>query len=344
MRTERALALRTPSDLVAALPFLLGYHPADAMVVVGVTGLNLDFGACYDLTAPAATTRTAEFVEAVAVQGSQTVILIGYGPADRITTAIAVLGEALRSAGLFVEDAIRVTGGRWWSYVCREPRCCPPEGTPCLPADSVIAAEATYRGSVALPSRRDLVAQVSRLDGPVRVAMVAATDRARQRLTDLAAADLGAGRHGRMIRQAGRDAIRAAERRYRDGGTLDPDETAWLGMLLVDVRTEDFALDRCDGEDWRIRLWTDVLRRVEPVYVPGPACLLAYAAWRSGHGALARVALDRGLAENPDHRLASMLHELLGFAVPPRMLISTEVRARPRRPRRRRTGQGRSVS
>ena len=39
-----------------------------------------------------------------------------------------------------------------------------------------------------------------------------------------------------------------------------------------------------------------MLRRVEPAYVPAPACLLAFAAWRAGQGALARVAVDRALA------------------------------------------------
>jgi hypothetical protein len=34
------------------------------------------------------------------------------------------------AAGLGVLDAIAVTDGRWRSYECTNPECCPPEGTP----------------------------------------------------------------------------------------------------------------------------------------------------------------------------------------------------------------------
>ena len=33
-------------------------------------------------------------------------------------------------AGVTVADALNVTAGRWRSYSCTDPACCPPEGTP----------------------------------------------------------------------------------------------------------------------------------------------------------------------------------------------------------------------
>jgi hypothetical protein len=59
---------------------------------------------------------------------------------------------------------------------------------------------------------------------------------------------------------------------------------------------------------------------VEPAYVPAPASLLSFAAWRSGLGSLARVAVERALAQDAEYRMALMLDEILAFGVSPAMV------------------------
>ncbi|GIE32021.1 hypothetical protein Ait01nite_050660 [Actinoplanes italicus] len=314
-------AIRNFSELIAAVPFLLGYHPHSAVTVVGMRDQVIDFGACFDLPPPdlgEAATR-AEFGDVAATihrQAPETVVIIGYGPSGLITPAVLRTAEALLALGMHIDDVLRVHEGRWWSYACDKRDCCPPEGTPCLPPDSVIATEATYRGEVALPSRADLIALVAPVDGAARQAMTAATDRARSRFADLVTESVDSKR----LRREGRLAVREAEKRYRSGGTLTDDETAWLGVLLADPKLEDYAVDRAGPQEWRIRLWTEVLRRVEPVHVPAPACLLGYTAWMLGRGALARVAVDRALAAEPGHELSDLLHRVIGFAISPELV------------------------
>lgn len=325
MRFDSSLVVRNPAELIAALPYLLGYHPHDSVALLGVRGRDLAFAACFDLPPPncdvdALRSGADDVAESLRLQEPEVVVIVGYGPAQRVTPVVLALVEALRPTGVRINDVMRVCGGRWWSYLCEDPGCCPPAGRPCLPMDSVVAAEATLRGQVALPSRADLIAQVASLDGPVRESMGAATEQARRRFRALVTGVEGKAL-AKRVRQAGRAAVREAEKRYRAGGVLDADEIAWLGVLLADRAVEDYALDRTDDTEWRIRLWTDVLRRVEPVHVPAPACLLGFSAWRLGRGALARVAVDRALAVEPGHQLAAMLHAILGFGVPPAMLI-----------------------
>ncbi|MEV4275651.1 DUF4192 domain-containing protein [Actinoplanes xinjiangensis] len=321
MRADTTLVVRNSAELVAVLPFLMGYHPHETVAVVGMRDHQLDFGACFDLPPPdfdEAEIRTGvrEVAAGVLRQEPDLVVIVGYGPREQVTPTVVRIAEALRTVGVEIDDVLRVHEGRWWSYVCDDPACCPAEGTPCLPSDSVIAAEATYLGQVALPSRRDLVAQLSPVDGPARAAMVVATERARSRFNGLLEGD-GV---SKRVRQAGRLAVREAEKRYRSGGVLTDAETAWLGVLLTDRPVEDYAVDRAGPQEWRVGLWTDVLRRVEPVYVPAPACLLGFTAWQLGRGALARVAVDRALDAEPGHQLAGMLHQLLGFAISPDMV------------------------
>jgi hypothetical protein len=314
-------AVRSFSELIAAVPFLLGYHPHSAVVLVGMRNRVIEFGACYDLPPPdldeaAARAESGDVAAAINRQAPDAVVIIGYGPLDRVTPAVLRMAEALLSVGLHIDDVLRVYENRWWSYACTNRKCCPPEGTACLPPDSVIAAEATFRGEVALPSRSDLIAQVAAVEGPARQAMTEATERARSRFADLVSDAVDV----KQIRRAGRLAVREAEKRYRSGGVLTDDETAWLGVLLADPGLEDYAVDRIDRQEWRAQLWNDVLRRVEQVYVPAPACLLGLTAWMLGRGALARVAVDRALDAEPGHELADLLHRLLGFAISPEIV------------------------
>ncbi|MCA2212677.1 DUF4192 domain-containing protein [Wangella sp. NEAU-J3] len=324
MTSEHTLKVSSPAELITAVPYLLGFHPADSVVVVAVHEKTVMFAARHDLPAPGApaseTQADADYLAAVvARQNVDQTRIIGYGPPVRVTPAVLRLAEALRRLGVPVDDVLRVADGRYWSYQCEDPRCCPPEGTPYAPEQSVVAAQATFAGAVALPDREALVAQVAAVTGAEREAMTAATARAQARLADLVEPRPRGGGFARLVRRAGRAAVREAERRYRSGRRLTADEAAWLGVLLVDVQVRDYAWERIGVEQWRVGLWTDVLRRVESAYVPAPACLLGYAAWRLGQGALARVAVERALDVDEDYRMAMLLQQVLGLGVSPAM-------------------------
>ncbi|MET0415864.1 MAG: DUF4192 domain-containing protein [Actinoplanes sp.] len=333
MTPDCTFTVRCPADLIAITPYVIGFHPTDSIVVIGTDGPVVTFGVRYDLPPPPEHQDRddgdlAGIATMIAGQQIQTATVIGYGPSERVAPEAIRLAFALNSFGVRVHDVLRVHHGRWWSYVCDDPRCCPPEGKPCQPLDSRVAAEAVLRGKVALPDRQALVAQVAPVSGPPRAAMTAATERARARKTDLVGEDLRDRRAGRAVRRAGRAAVQEVERRSRAGRPLTDDQVAWLGVLLVDGLVQDYALDRCDGQDWRIQLWTEVTRRAEPSFAAAPACLLGFAAWRSGNGALARVAVDRALKETPGHRLAALLDHLLCSGIGPQAVVSLSPPAR----------------
>ena len=90
-------------------------------------------------------------------------------------------------------------------------------------------------------------------------------------------------------------------------------------MALRDLRVRDDAWARMDPAhaDAHRRLWTDVVRRAQPGYVAAPAALLAFVAWQSGDGALANVALDRALADDPRYSMALLLRQVITAGAPP---------------------------
>ena len=50
---------------------------------------------------------------------------------------------------------------------------------------------------------------------------------------------------------------------------------------------------------------------------PTAAALLAFVAWQSGDGALANVALDRALADDPRYSMALLLRQVITAGAPP---------------------------
>ncbi|GGK93680.1 DUF4192 domain-containing protein [Mangrovihabitans endophyticus] len=316
MTPEFTIKASSPADLVAAVPFLIGFHPADSVVVVALRGKRVTFTARHDLPPPEhGAAAAAHLADVVARQDVGAVMLIGYGAATAVTPALVRSASALEQVGVAVLDQLRVTEGRWWSYYCTDPLCCPPEGNLCLPDNSPLAAAATYAGQVALPNRAALLAQVAPVTGPELERMAAATARAHERMAGLL------GRAGadaeRTVRRAGRSAVRDAERHHRAGRRLSDDEVAWLALLVAADPVRDYAWDRMPGPEWRIELWSDVVRRVAPDHVAVPACLVGFGAWLAGSGALAVAAVDRALAQEPRHRVARMLGEILALGVPP---------------------------
>ncbi len=320
MTQDTAIFVRNPADLVNAAPYIIGFHPTDSLVVLGLSAGRIFFGARHDLPPPEGD-DIVHLGAVVAAQRARSIALLVYGPpsaADPVVRRALQVFDAFR---IRVAEAIRVHEGRWWSYYCVEGACCPPDGTPYDTANSVIAAEATYRGQVVLPSRQALTAQVAPLDGPAREAMADATARACETLQRLITdQQLG----GRAVRRAGRLAVREAEKKYRAGGTLTDDEVAWLGVLLIDPDVFDYTLDRQGTQEWRLALWTDVLRRVETDYVPPTGCVLSYLAWRAGNGALARVAIDRALHGDPQFPMAALLDEVLALGIGPHVMTALD--------------------
>jgi hypothetical protein len=122
------------------------------------------------------------------------------------------------------------------------------------------------------------------------------------------------------VRSVGRTAIREAERCYSSGGRLTDDDAAWLGVLLLHIPVRDYAWTRTRTHEWELALWSDLTRRVEARYVPAPASLLAFVAWRMGLGPLASVAVERALDQKLDYPLANLVQGALITGLPPSVL------------------------
>lgn len=320
----------SPAALLAVVPGLLGFDPGHSIVVIGTgsPGAQVRVTLRYDVPDPRAPRVAAALarhaIGVLTAQGVTSAVAVGYGTDAAVSPVAAVLRERAAEAGIALTELLRVEDQRYWSYVCGDPSCCPPEGTPFdvtgHPASRALAAA----GGQVLAGRDELAATVAAADGRLGATMRRATARAHAQIArcltrlDQAGTRVTA---SRLTAAVGQVAVRDAIRRYRDGEQVSPEHAAWLTVALRELRVRDDAWARMEPGHRRahLRLWTDLTRLARPGYVAAPASLLAFVAWQSGDGALANVAIDRALADNPRYSLAQLLREALDSGAPPSM-------------------------
>ena len=302
------LSLRSPEDLLAAAPVVLGFVPTDSVVMFTFDGPSC-FHARVDL--PRVGEEVDACIDALLAPSLRhevgRVLFVLYSgdslSADRVARRLV---RAFRSAGIEVIDVLRADGRRWFPLL-RSRRAVPPSGVPYDVSAHRFAAESVLSGRVTHGSRADLEATVA--PDPAAVARLAAA--IRPELDDI----------GTRSRPVPGWLPTTVVGHVTAGSVPDDGEAARMLTRLVDVQVRDAALGLLhrDTAEAHACLWGDLVRRAPEDLVAPAAALLGFAAWIAGNGALAWCAVDRCLAADPDYRLAHYLAQALTNAVPPSM-------------------------
>lgn len=311
-----SLRIREPADLIVALPYLLGFHPRDSLVLVatgGPSGRRVGLTVRVDLPAP----DDVDDVADAAVQSllldapaGAAVIVLGGGADPPARALVDQVARRLHGHGIDVHTvlwaAATTAGARWSCY--DEPPCC--GGVLPDPAATAVVAAAVAGGAVARADRSDLERHVAGAD-PSRlerreVMIVAAHDRVlREGVVDRTAALA-------VVDTALDDA--AAGRLV-----VDDERVVALALSLADPRVRDAAMLRATGARAAAaeHLWAALCRETPDPEAAEPAALLAVSALLRGDGALAHVALDRAEQAWPGHRLTGLLRHVAEAGIRP---------------------------
>ncbi len=328
MDTTPKLRLSGPGSLVAAVPHLLGFPPEESLVVVGLRGPQSRLGMTMRVDLPPDGPRSAPCVEELHALGealrgdasSDCIAMIITEQQDHDGVApyvdlVSNLDQALYECGIDATDIVLVRGGRWRSYLCPDPGCCPVEGNAIPPASGELAAYAAYSGSVVRSSRADLVALIAA--DPVAVR---ATERALQHVCQEMAEAAEAGTTENYLARI-EDLIDRRVTALAAGSArpISHRDAARMAIGLIDRQVRDRVAGYClqDSASAAESLWVDLLRRIPTPLDAAPATMLAMSSWARGDGALANVALDRALEGDPGYSLAQLVRTALDHALPP---------------------------
>jgi hypothetical protein len=301
--STQTMHARSPEDVLAAVPLVLGFVPDDSVVML-TYGAPEPFHARVDLPRTGRDRRSAAdtLLEPVLRHGVQSAFFVLYTTDPRQARSCGrVLVRTFTRHGVDVVDLLR-SNGRCWFPVPLDGPVITDDGTPYDVTSHHFTAEAVASGRVIRASRAELAATVA-VD-PRAVHAVSAASR------------------GLCVRDpaAEGDWTRRMVARLADcGEPPDPATTARLLAAVSDPAARDEILAGVDRQqaERQVPVWS-ALVRAAPAGLVGPAAsVLAFLAWLSGDGALAWCALDRASEDQPPCSLAEVVAKALERALPP---------------------------
>ena len=143
--------LSGPADVLAVLPYQLGFHPHDCLVVVSLHGTRMGLVQRLDLPPlEHVDEAVAAMIAPLRQEDPRAVLLIGFEERECESRAILdEMADACIADGVQVADRMVVRAGRWFDLDCTQ-SCCPPEGLP-LPTPSAVPAVAEFVGREICP-------------------------------------------------------------------------------------------------------------------------------------------------------------------------------------------------
>ncbi len=306
------LTARSVEDLLAVVPVVLGFVPADSVVML-TFGAPRSFHARVDLPADARDKDLDLLVETLVQPAHRHrvthVALVAFTADPTLARRVGVrLVSSFGGHGIDVIDVVRVDAGRWWP-ACGRRTGVPQVGVPYDVGAHPFVAASVLEGRVVLPSREQVAAMLDPLAPAVEAVRAA----------------IVADQHPASVHD--QEWAGSLVQTHADAATVPTAEhTARLLLALqrTEVRDILWMLTPTTGtvrqaREW-VAFWTEVVRRTPPGLIAPPAALLAFAAWNAGEGALAWCAVDVAESDDEAYPMTALVARLLTEAVPPRSL------------------------
>lgn len=307
--------LTSAHDLITAIPFLIGFHPSDSIVLIsikdGAIGLAMRIDLPQQLESEAIDLLAHHFIR----DEAESALLVAYMPESRDDgdSVLISLGAGLIRNGINIQESIVVRGGRYRSIICRDSICCPPTGNS-IPSieDSKMAVEHVVAG-IPMPYSNisDLIEALAADPSSLSHSW---SDEVSQYFISEDSEEL------KELRRDGVETMDLLVDEYRMGrGPTDRTLVARMIGRMSDVQVRDYALGvhREDTYDLFFTMWREILRLAPRGFVAPIACVVAAMAYEGGDGALAQKALDRAFADDEKYPLAALLRRVFNAGWPP---------------------------
>jgi len=320
--------LTSAHDLITAVPFLIGFHPTQSIVLISVKDGAIGLAMRIDLPEQLGSDAINQLAQHFIKEGSESALLVAYMPIEREDgdCLLISLGAGLIRNGIAIQESIVVRDGRYRSIICRDLECCPQMGNT-VPAieESQIAAEHVVAG-IPMPYANiadlieSLAADPSSFDCDWR-------DEVSKFFIEEDSQELGA------LRRDGVETMSLLIDEYRIGrGPTERTLVARMIGRMSDVQVRDYALGVHTEESYDLyfTMWRELLRLAPRGYVAPIACIVAAMAYEGGDGALAQKALDRAFDDDEHYPLASLLRRVFNAGWPPESFASMRAELHPK--------------
>jgi len=311
---------RTPVDLLAVVPFVIGFHPEDSVVMLTFSEHDrpgadrASFHARVDLPlVEAEQQQVAGLLHEVATRHrARTIGLLLY--TDDVAAArlfADLLVPALVADDIEVIDVIRVDGDCFFAVDDLDDA-----GTPYDLSAHPFTASQVLLGRVAHESRAALRDTLVGYDDQDTEAVAAAATAVVDGLVDVGH---GPGALSALMVDQARWVVATVRSLLASGASPSAQNAGRLLVLVSFEALREVAWSEMSRSNARrhIELWRGLVRRAPVDVRAGAGGLLGFAAWLAGDGALAWCALERCFEADPDDQLGQHIAALLESATPP---------------------------
>lgn len=314
--------LTSPHDLLAAVPFLIGYHPSDSLVLVSLKGEAIGMAMRVDYPSDSED-NFGQACDALVAhlyrERSEGALLMAYVPMDRRDGehVLSELSLALTRAGISLQESLLIWQGRWRSTLCIDALCCPAGGRalPEIYASRIAVEQVTKGHPMPFSDIQELSDSISSLPLSLEAGFMAQVQAARI-LDDCDELQL--------CQRGGAVNIIDLISRFIAGSmgedfVKDQEIYARVIGAISDIQVRDFALGSHNETTLDIywTTWRHLTRIAPSGFVAPVASLLAALSYEKGDGALAHRALDRALEDDPSYSLAQLLRRVFTAGWPP---------------------------
>jgi hypothetical protein len=319
--------LTSPHDLLAAIPFLIGYHPENSLVLVALKDDSVGMAMRVDMPTDIALESYDLLASHFQREAADAALIVAYVDSQSDPEAVLInTSAALLRAGISIKESLIVSDGRYRSMLCHDSECCSPLGSPIPDIDSSrIAAEHVIAGHpMPFANVSGLVQSIAALpsameeswQSEVRTFWIESDS---ENLIDL--------------QRDGATAVIDLAGEYAQGrGAEDRELVARVIGRISDIQVRDYALGSHNEEtaDAYWQMWRELLLIAPRGFVAPIASIFAALAYERGEGALAHKALDRALADDERYSLALLLRRVFTAGWPPQSFSAMRAQLHPK--------------
>ncbi len=323
-KLKKEIQIDGPANLLATVPYLLGFNPEKSLVIVAVKGQHDQVVVSMTLDLPDKmedldATFMNNLKETLKRSGADGLVAIFY--VDSNPQGLQSISELLMteiSSEFHVRDILWVCDHKWASYLCSDESCCPKEGRALeIEKPSIAQTELVLAGRSVATKKSDLTnfLEITTVNQDL-IPLI--SQFARQKAKS---------EHNKTIEkwESTQFKFLTAPKAFKE---LDLKLYARLLLGLTDIPVRDALLAhhielaqiKEDPNQYLFQIaqnWAQVAKVAPETFRPPICTCIAVFMWQAGEGILARSAVDFALAQDPQFHLAKLINNALDSGMPP---------------------------
>jgi hypothetical protein len=323
-KLKKEIQIDGPANLLATVPYLLGFNPEKSLVIVAVKGQHDQVVVSMTLDLPDKmedldATFMNNLKETLKRSGADGLVAIFY--VDSNPQGLQSISELLMteiSSEFHIRDILWVYDHKWASYLCSDESCCPKEGRSLeIEKPSIARTELVLAGRSVATKKSDLkdFLEITTVNQDL-IPLI--SQFARQKAKS---------EHNKTIEkwESTQFKFLTAPKAFKE---LDLKLYARLLLGLTDIPVRDALLAhhidlaqiKEDPNQYLFQIaqnWAQVAKVAPQTFRPSICTCIAVFMWQAGEGILARSAVDFALAQDPQFHLAKLINNALDSGKPP---------------------------